>query len=203
MEEELLSKKEIKKLMSFKGKIRGIDIKADREFILKKEGKEGLKKVEEKLRAIGVEIEYEKIKSMEFYPGGLKALSLLAMKAVFNYSDEEISEIGKFNAKFSLILKIFMKFFGPPEKFFFNQTPKIWERYWTEGRFVPVQYNEKEKWAIARYEELDLHPIYCHYLRGYFTTLAQLVTGSKNVEIREEKCSFLGDKFHEYLIKWK
>lgn len=199
----ILTKEVIKKLLEFKGEIRGIDIKSDGEFILKKGGEKGLKKVEEKLKEVGVEIEYRKIKPMEFYPGGLKALSLLAIKEVFGYSEEEIFEIGKANAKFSLILKIFMKFFFPIEKFFFQQTPKIWEKYWTKGRFVPVEFSEKEKRAVVRYEDLNLHPIYCTYLRGYFTTLTQLVTGSKNVNVKEEKCAFFGEKFHQYLIQWQ
>lgn len=200
---EKLTKKLTKEIMGIEGKIRGMDLKADAEFVLKREGKEGLKKVQEKLKEINFPIEYEKLKSMDFYPGGLKALSLLAIREALEYSDEDIEEMGKTAPKISLIIKLFIKYFGPVSKFFSEEGPRIWRKYWTAGEFIPVELNEKEKFAILRVKDLNLHPVYCTYLKGYFSTLTRLVTGGEKITCQETKCPFKKDKFHEFLIRWQ
>jgi len=204
MAQETLTPELVKKLMAFEGKIRGMDLKIDGEFILKTEGKENFEKLKEKLIKIGVpnEYQYDKIKSLDFYPGGLKAISLLAIKEVLGYDDEKIQEIGMIASKSSLIVRIFIKYFLPISDFFFKKGPTIWDKYWTVGKFTPLDLNEKEKFALVRIEGLDLHPVYCSYLKGYFTTLTKMVTGGSNIICQETKCSFRGDKVHEFLLKW-
>lgn len=197
-----VTKEIAKNLIKIEAKIRGVDLKADADFVLKKEGKEGLKKVEEKLKEIGFPILYEKINMMDFYPGGLKALSLLAIQEVFNYSEKEIEEMGGAAPKISFIIRIFIKYFNPLLKFFFRETPRIWKKYWTEGEFVPLELNEKEKWALVEVR-FNLHPIYCVYLKGYFSTLVRMVTGSKKVFCQEVKCYFKGENVHQYFLKWE
>jgi len=198
-----LTKELAKKIMAFEGKIRGMDLKADAQFLLEREGKESLEKVKGKLKAVGFPIEYEKLNSMDFYPGGLKALSLLGIQAVLGYEDKDIEEMGRAAPKISLIVKLFIKYFGPASRFFFKESPKIWKKYWTVGEFVPHRLNEKEKFAIMQIKNLSLHPLYCAYLKGYFSTLTKMVVGGKKVTCQETKCTFKGDKFHEFLLKWQ
>ena len=126
MSEEVLTKETAEKLMMIKGKIRGMDLKADAEFVLRKKGKEGLRKLEEKLKEINFPIEYDKIKSMDFYPGGLKAISLLAVKTVFGWDDQIIEEMGREASKVSLIIKVFVRFFGSLSRFFFKEIFKFY-----------------------------------------------------------------------------
>jgi len=202
MDEEIINKEVAQKLMEIKGQIRGVSLTGDADFILKKENKEGLKKVESKLKELGFLIEYDKIKTLNFYPGGLKALSLLAIKDVFGYSDKEIEEIGRMSSKLSLIIRLFIKYFSSPSNFFFKEAPKIWKKYWTVGEFIPIEFNEKEKFAIVRVEGLNLHPIYCVFLRGFFPALTQLILGNESITCQETKCCFKGDNFHEFLLKW-
>jgi len=201
--DEIINKETAKKLMEIKGEIRGMDLKSDADFVIKERGKEGLNKVEEELKEVGYPVEYEKLKTMGFYPGGLRALSLLAVKKALNFNDEKIREMGRYAIKVSFIVKIFIRYFSPISKFFFKETPKIWNKYWTAGEFIPVELDEKKKYAIVRVKNLNLHPIYCLYLEGYFSTFAHLVTGAEEINIEETKCVFRGDQYHEYLIKWK
>jgi len=201
--EKKLTEKLVQELMEFKGEIRGMDIIFDGEFVLKHNGKEGLKKVQEKLKEIGVPLEYKRLNPLSFCPGGLRVISLLAIQEALGYSDEKIEEMGKSAPKFSLIIKLFIKYFTSLRKFFFNQAPRIWKEYWTVGEFVPLELNEQEKFAIFRYQGVNLHPIYCTYLKGYFATVCQLVTGAKKVECKETKCVFRGDQFHEFFLKWE
>lgn len=45
-----LNKEIASKLMKIKGEIRGVDLKADAEFVLKAKGEEGLRKVEKEFK---------------------------------------------------------------------------------------------------------------------------------------------------------
>ena len=199
----LLDRNLAKKLMEIEGEIRGMDFKNEANFIIKERGKEGLKKVEEELKKVGYPLEYEKLETMKFYPCGLRALSLLAIKKALNFDDEKIRKMGSYTSKISFIVKIFIKYFSPISKFFFKETPKIWKKYWTIGEFIPVEYNKEKKYAIVRIKNLNLHPIYCLYLEGYFSTFTRLVTGGGEISVQETKCFFRGDEYHEYLLKWK
>ena len=115
-----LTKEVAQKLMEIKAEIRGVDLKTDAEFVLKEKGQEGLKKVKEELKKIGYPIEYEKLEAMNFYPGGFKALSLLAIKKALNFNDEKIKEIGSVAPKTSIIVKLFIKYFFSIQKLFFQ-----------------------------------------------------------------------------------
>lgn len=200
MENQELTKETAKKLMKIKGGVRGEVFITDREFVLSKKGKEGLKRVEEGLENLGYPIKYKEIDAMTFYPIGLRALSLLAIKKVFNWGDKKIEETGADAPKISLIIKLFMQFFLSMQQVV-NQASKMWGKHYTVGNLVPVELNEEEKFVIARLEDLDLHPIFCSYLGGYLAKIVEMVTKTPT-SFQETKCAFRGDEFHEYVIKW-
>jgi len=203
MENEL-SKENIKKLLEIEVKSRGVSLKTDMEFILKEKGEEGLKKLEDELEKLECPIKFKEIKSMEFYPAGLRVISLLAIKKVFNFNENNFRQMGLFATKVSLIIKFFMEYFFSIQKVFFEEAPKIWRKYWTTGEIVPVELNEEKKYGILRLKGIDLHPIFCtFYLAGYFSGILQMLVKTSEITCEEVKCSFRGDKEHEYLIKWK
>ena len=77
MTSQAITKEIIKEVMAVKGEVRGIVFKTDADFVLKEKGKESLKAVEEELARIGYPINYQKLKTMNFYPLGVRVLSLL------------------------------------------------------------------------------------------------------------------------------
>lgn len=198
-----LTKEIAQKLMEIKGEARGVTLRTDMEYILKEKGEEGLKKLEEELENLGYPIKYKEIETMGFYPVGLRILSLLAIKKIFNFDDEKIKEMGLLATKVSLIIKLFVKYFLSIQKVFFQEGPKIWKRHWTIGELVPVELNEEKKYAILRLENFTLHPLYCIYLGGYFCGILQMLVKASQITFEETKCIFKGDEYHEYLIKWK
>ena len=197
-----LTKEIAKKLMEIKGETRGVTLNIDREYILKEKGEEGLKKLEEELGKLGYPIKYKKIETLAFYPVGLRAISLLAIKKVFNFDDEKIKEMGFYGTKISLIIKFFIKYVFSFQKIFFKESPKIWREHYTIGELAPVELNEEKKYAILRLKDFNLHPVYCHYLEGYISGLIQLMVKNPKIICEETKCTFKGDEYHEYLIKW-
>lgn len=198
-----LTKEVAQKLMEIKGEARGGTLKIDMEYILKEKGEEGLKKVEGELEKLGYPIKYKEINTLGYSPVGLRAISLLVIKKVFNFDNEKIKEIGLFGTKISLILKFFIKYVFSFQKVFFQESPKIWREHWTIGELVPVELNEEKKYAILRLKDFNLHPIYCRFLEGYLPGLFQLMVKIPQITCEETKCFFRGDEYHEYLIKWQ
>ncbi|MBZ9572452.1 4-vinyl reductase [Patescibacteria group bacterium] len=198
-----ITKETIKKLMEIKGEVRGVVFKTDGDYILKEKGKEGLKKLEDELEKLGYPIKYKEIETMAFYPVGLRALSLLAIKKIFNFDDEKIKEMGFFATKKSLIVKLFIRYFLSVQRVFFKEAPKIWKEHWTTGDLIPLELDEEKKYAILKVENFNLHHLYCYYLRGYFSGILQLIVKSPQITCEEIKCYFRGDRHHKYLLKWK
>ncbi len=198
-----ISKETIDNLMKIKGEVRGVVLKTDEEYILKEKGKQGIIQLEKKLEELGHPIKYDQIKTMSFYPVGLRVLSLLSIKEVFNFSDEEIRKMGTFATKMSLIIRLFTKYFLSMRRVVMKESPKMWSKHWTVGRLVPVELDEKQKYAVIRVEEFDLHPVYCIYLEGYFAGIVQMLVKASKIDSQETKCAFKGDPYHEFIVKWQ
>jgi hypothetical protein len=138
---------------------------------------------------------------MDFLPLALLAINMLAIKRIFDYSDEDFQRMGSMEAKgSSLIIRIFMKYFVSPERVA-KEVPKMWRNHYSVGDLKVIEMNKKKKCAILRLENFKCHRLYCQDLIGYFPGVLQMVVGS-NVICKETKCVHRGDKYHEYLIKW-
>lgn len=198
-----LSKKNLKELLEIEGDVRGVVFKTDGEYILKKKGREGLSKLERELKNLDQPIKYQDIETLAFYPVGLRVISLLVIKRVFNFDNEEIKEMGFFATKTSLLVKLFIKYFLSIQRVFFKEASKIWRKHWSIGEIKPIKLDEEKKYALLQLKDFSLHPIYCCYLEGYFRGILQMITKSSQITCEETKCYFRGDKYHEYLIKWK
>jgi hypothetical protein len=201
--EDDLSKENIKRLLEIGVKARGVILKTDEEYILKEKGEEGLKKLEDELEKLGQPIKFQEIKTMDFYPIGLRAVSLLAIKKVFGFDDEKIKEIGLFATKTSLIIKLFVRYFLSVQRVFMKEAPRLWAKHYTVGELNTVELNEEKKYGIIRLRNINVHPIVCCYLEGYFCGILHLIIKSSRINSQESKCTFRGNEYHEYLLKWE
>jgi len=197
---EKLTKEFAKKLMETEGEARGINLKTDWEVILSKYGKEGLEKLEAKMAELGYPVKYNEIRTMDFYPVGLDALSVLSIKEVFDLDDQELKELGAAAVKFSLFLKILIKYF-PSLNLLAKEAPKMWRKHYSVGDLEVVETNEKEKRAVLRIKNFSFHPSQCANLQGYFSKILEMAVKA-HVTCAETKCTFRGDAYHEFVIKW-
>jgi len=198
-----LNKELVSKLMAMPGEARGVVFKTDSDYVLQKMGEAGLKKLEEELVVLGCPIDYKKVVVLSFYPIGLRVISLLAIKKVFSFNDDQIKEIGLFASKTSLMLKLFINFFISPRKVFFEEAPKIWHKHYPDGELCPVEFNEEKKYAIVQIKNYQLYPIFCLYLGSYFCGFFHLLIKSPTITFEETKCVSRGDEYHEFIIKWQ
>ena len=196
---EIISKKELEKLMKIKGEIRGVALRGEIDFVLKEEGKEGLEKLKNAMKKLGHPIEYEKVKPMDFYPLSLHGTIQMVIKRLFNWGDEKFQEMGKFEAKVSLIARLYLGYFFSADKIA-EELPKMWRKYFTVGNLKVVEYDEEKGYSVCRIEDFDIHAIQCQVLLGYFSSISQMITGDKVVG-KETKCIYRGDQYHEFLFE--
>ena len=199
--EQIISKEEFDELMKIKGEAGAFSFHPAGEFIIKETGEEGLKKLEDIMAKFGYPIKYKERGRTDFYPIGMVAIRLLFLKRLFNFSEEKFREMGRFESKASLIIRIFMRYFVSLERVT-KEIPKMWRRYFTVGDLKTIELNKEKKYTILRLENFHLHPLHCHTVIGYFSSLLQMITKSKQVFCEETKCVHRGDKYHEFLLKW-
>jgi len=198
--EEITTKEELEKIMKAKGKVRGDGMRSYADFILKEEGEEGLKRLEEAMAKLGYPIKSRQIKRMGFYPVGLWVLFVLTIKRIFNYDDKKFQEMGIFQLKNSLIIRVFMKYFFSLERAA-RELPKIWRQYFTIGEFNVVELNQEKRYLTLKLENFRLHSISCQIILGVLVRAGGMITKSKTA-IEETKCIHRGDEYHEFVLKW-
>jgi len=200
--EQIISKEELDELIKIKGEMRGITIKPGLSFILKEEGEEGLKRLEDTMASLGHPLKYKGIRSMDLYPIRLVAISLLVMKRLFNYDDKKFQEIGKFSARIPFLIRVFIRGHFLSLKRVIKETSKMWRKYFTVGNLKVVKFDKEKKYAILRIENFVFHPIYCKVLEGFLPAISKIIVKSPTIVCEETKCVHRGDECHEFLIKW-
>lgn len=198
--EGLISKEELNELLKTEGETRGHSIKNTGDFILKEEGKEGLKKLENAIAELGYPIKYNKIKETKYYSARILAITFVLIERIFNYNAEKFQEMGKFRAKFSIIMRMLMRYLISLDRAI-KEMPRMWRKFLTTGDAKVVSFDKKEKWAIIRIENYRFHQIQCRVIEGIFSTILQAIVKS-NVTCQETKCVHRGDEYHEFLLKW-
>lgn len=202
---EKISKEEAKKIMEIEGKVKGEVFLTDMGFIKEKKKEKGLEDISKEMARIGYPVNYREIKRSDWYPIGLRILSLLVTKQIFNWGDEEIKEMAQSGPRMSFIIRIFMVYFMSKEKIFKTAFPKLWPKFFSRGVTETVEFSEDKKsgrW-IVRIKDFPSHPLYCYYLGNYFIGIAKLIARFKEVTTKETKCPSRGDPYHEFLLEWK
>lgn len=198
--EKIISKRELEELEKIKGEVRGLSMKGHAKFVLKEEGRDALQKTEKEMQKLGYDFKYDNIKKLKFYPLSLYCIEALVIKRLFNYDNEKFTEIGEFNTRISLIVKLFMKYFISVERMA-KETPKMWRKYFTVGNIELTEYDEKKRYMVLKVEDFHSIPLLCYVIKGFFPGVAQMVVGSKGT-CEETKCSFRGDPYEEFVFKW-
>ena len=194
-----MKKNDADRLMEIKGQVRGAVFETDAEYIRKRFGDDGIKRVQTALDELGCPISFEDVKSMEWLPLGLRAVSLIVIKDTFKWKDDDIKEMGDAAPKYSFIVKLLMKFFVSP-RVAFSHAPEYWVKHYDIGRLEPVELDEATGNAVIHLYDFKVHPLYCKYLEGYFQRLFKFMYPSSRIEIKEGKCMCKQDAFHEFIV---
>jgi hypothetical protein len=197
----MLDKTEINKIMGLPGKVRGVAFQTDAEYVKMYKGVEVLKKVEEELTKIGYPLKYEKINATDWFPYGLRSLSLLAIKDVLAMSDDELKAMGSKAPKYSFIIKTVLRYFIGIEQIV-KFTPRYWKRHVNLGELQVPEYDIKKRFIMVRFVGITIPSIFAKYLEGYLSRIIQYVLPREEVKCEQLKHSAKGDPYDEYRIFW-
>jgi len=202
----LISKQELEELKEkYKGEERGLPFKSEALYILDREGEEGLRKLETAMADVGYKVDYREIKFTHFYPIMYEALTLVFIKRIFDYKEEDFFEIGEFALKIPSVIRTLLNIqrylLRSPKNLLDRVASKIWKQYFMIGDLQIVEY-DRDSHIVMRMVDYLHHPLQCAVIRGGLTSLFRLLIGKEKVVCKEQKCVHRGDEYHEYLIEW-
>ncbi len=197
-EEEL--QKIADKLKNFPGKVKGDIFLNHAEYIKYKEGDEGIKKVEDKMAELGVPIKIEEVDQMSWQSEGISSLLVIVAKEVFNWTEEDIFEWGRFRTKVSFTLKLVARYFMSI-RMLATQAEKLWNKNFDFGEIETILEEDKRR-VTLRVKGFNMHPLICIFHSGYFKGVIELCVRSKNIKVEQVKCVHRGDEYCEHLVTW-
>lgn len=194
-----ISKEEISEIVSNDGKVRGVVLYTDAEYIRRHEGEETLRRVEEETREMGYPIDYGKVKLMDWYPIVLRAISLQAIKKVLNWDDEQLKGMGRSAPTYSIITKLMLRYFVSLNTLV-ERVQSYWDKNYTVG-FITARLIDKSVFICLKDCQIprSLFP----YLEGYFLRATGMVIGNhEQIRLEETRWMHEDGKCYEFVLRW-
>ncbi|HEX74468.1 MAG TPA: hypothetical protein G4N93_04890 [Dehalococcoidia bacterium] len=194
-----ISKEEINEIVSNDGEARGILLYTDAEYIRRHEGEKTLRRVEEATEEMGYPIDYGKVKLMDWYPIGLRLISLLAITKVLNWDDEQLKEMGRSAPKYSIITKLMLRYFVSLGTLV-ERVQTYWDKNYTVGSITGSLI---DKSVFICLKSCHIPRLLFPYLEGYFVGAMGLVIGNhKQIRLEETKWMHRDGRCHEFVLRW-
>jgi hypothetical protein len=196
-----LTKEEVRRIASIKGNVHGSILKAYYQFIVDNLGEEGARKVEQRLKELGLEITFKDAFTFKWYPKAYSSLICLAFLEIAGWDEKDAFKVGYAAPAYSMLTKILMKYLST-ERVLENAN-LYWRKHFDFGEMKCVDYDKDKKYAILRlYGFKKYHQTVYIYIWGYLTRLMEMVTKSKNVKVEQTKSLFNNDPYDEFKITW-
>jgi hypothetical protein len=196
----MLDQNELQKIINTPGEVKGVVFQTDANYVLKKMGESGLKKLEEQVKILGLAINYREASALKAYPIGLRVASLLLIIDTFGWDDAEIRQMGYEAPKTSFVVKLLMKFFVSFVRLM-QEVPKYWQEHYTVGVLESIKIDDTKKEAILHLRDISIHPLFCKYLEGYFEKIYEFSLEGRKGSCTEIECEFSGAAYHSYEFK--
>jgi len=188
-------------LLSREGHVKGEVFRTHAEYINYREGEEGVKKVEERMADLGAPVKLREKKSFKWEKEGLSSLVIVVAKDTFNWTEDDIFDMGSFSLKVSFFLKAVIHYFVSLESVI-KKASESWDKQFDFGSLEVVDFSEKEKLIVIRTHDFEMHPLNCRFHAGYFKAIISLAVKSEKITVEETKCNHKGDEYHEYKVTW-
>jgi len=201
-----ITKEDLKEALTNPTRAKGVGLKGGFiKVIQEKLGEEALRKIEEDSKNLGLPIVLKGIKETEWYPAGIIIELFYILQEKFNFKKKDFAELGEKVAKFSPAIRLLMKYFAIPEKMAKIGGPRLWYRFFDRGEAEASEFKESKTGGslTVRVKNFKLHLSHFLYLGHFFLGMLRLARKFKETTVEETKFPFRGDKYQEYLIKWK
>jgi len=186
-------------LMKLKGNTKGSELLTLRKYVETKYGKEGIEKLEKAMAELGYPLIFDEIKPTYWYPEALNDLAMIVAKEIFEWKD--LFEFGYNSPVFSFGVKVLVRFLPLP--LFLKEFPNVWRKFVDVGEIEIPDFSLEKKYVIVWLKDYKFHPDMCRYFEGFFLRVSEYFIKSEKVTIEETKCSFQGDPYHEFIVRWK
>ncbi len=194
-----LQEKEIFEIMKVGGKERATDVKYLVKYIKEKEGENGFNDLVKELKKYNFTLpDVDKLNSMEWIPRFITRVFLIGAIYFFNWTKEEIFEMGREAAISFNTIKFFLRWFSSPKNTI-TMAIRGWNKYFTEGKSSLIEFDKNNKQCIFEIKDFDIRPIVVVYFEGAFTKVLEIATGSKRVEVKAIKNE---NNYHKFKGKW-
>jgi len=195
-------KKEIRELKKLTGEERGEHFKYLVTYVREKEGEEELVKLISELKKNGYELpDSNKINNMDWILSSIPTIFMVASVKFFNWQEEDIVEMGRKASAFQTTIKLFIRYFLSTRQTF-KKAANDFRKHYSFGTVEIAKYDSKKKMIVIRLKDFKKHPVTCLYLRGIFSGIIKISTGSEFIESQETKCIHRGDHCHEFIFNW-
>ena len=181
-------------------KVRAITFLPNIEYIKLKRGEMGINAVLEEMRKRGYNYDFRKMKRTEWVSGKVRKEFLEATMDALGWDEKRIFDMGVNTSRMSTVMKLLFGLFLTPEKVF-KEISDMWAEHYSPAALKVSEV--KRGYARIIIENFDISPLFCEYLRGCFTGVGRHLAHIRDLKIEETKCTFRGDKYHEYTVTWK
>ncbi len=196
-----LTKEEAHRIAKIKGNVHGSILKAYYQFIVDNLGQEGAKKVEERLKELGLNITFKDAFTFKWYPKAYSSLICLAFLEISERDEEDAFKVGYAAPAYSVLTKLLMHFISPQQ--LFKNANFYWRKHFDFGKMKCVEYDGNKNLAALRlYGFKKYHPTVYIYIWGYLKRLVEFATKSKNVKVEQTKSLYNNDPYDEFKITW-
>ena len=193
--------KEISDAMKTKGKERVNDIKYIIRYVKEKEGENGFNDLVKELKKYNFELpDVDKLSSMEWTPRFVPRVFLIGAIIFFDWTQEEVFEMGKRATTSFRTIKLFIKWFSSVRN---TLTIAIrgWNKYLTEGKASLIEFDKNKKQCVLEIRDYDIPSIITVYYEGIFTKVLEIATGNNKVEVKEFE-NKNNHTYHKFRAKW-
>jgi hypothetical protein len=195
-------KEEVDKMMEEEGNVKGTILQAHFDYIRDIKGDKGVEMVERRLEKLGYPVKAKDINNVKWYSEALACLILLVCVEVFDWGEKEVFEMAYEAPKYNFIVKLLMQHFIKAEKSF-KMAPKYWKKHFDFSEMETVGFDEKGKRGTIRIKDFHkYHPLVCVYHKGYFSKVAEMMLGQKNVKVDHTECLLKDGPYEEFKLTW-
>jgi hypothetical protein len=195
-------KKEVDRLMSLSGNVKGEILRTTFAYIEMQEGPEGVKKIEDLLAEMGYPFPYASIRPYGWYKESYSISIYLSAILVLGWKQEEIYNLARSVLKLSFLLRLIVKQFVSL-RHIFEESTKYWERHLDFGSLVPHEMDEEKKFISVYIKGYAFHPISNVYHAGYIDAIMRLSIRSEEVHVEVVRSVYDGESHTEMRGQWK
>lgn len=200
-EEILELKSDADQIMSIPGNTKGNSLKTDAEFIVSRQGQQGLSELEEALALLGYPITYHDIRGFDWHPEAQAVLGIFVAMKLFSWEEDDLFDMGYAAPATSLIVKMLMRFVSVEATF--RQAPSVWGRHYDFGTFETVEFKKDKNEIVFRVADYPFFDYMDPYFDGFLTKTLELVTASSAVEVERFACEKEIETCREYKGTWE